>query len=516
MLYEERGFLEPDAGPPRVVIIGGGFAGIAAAQALDGSGARILILDSQNHHCFQPLLYQVATAALAPTDIAWPIRYVMRRRDDVTVLMLKAEGIDAARKVVETSTGEIPYDFLIIATGSTHSYFGHDQWAEHAPGLKTVEDAIAIRGRLLRAFERAEANADPAQREKLLTFIIVGGGPTGVELAGAIAELAHKTLPAEFRRSDPRKARIVLLEAGARILSAYPEHLSRYAADALKKMGVEVRTRTAVEAVRPSEVIAAHKTIEAGAIFWAAGVQASPAAHWLRVASDHAGRISVAPDLTVPGCSDVYIVGDLARVSDADGAPVPQLAASAKQMGRYAGRAIALRLRGQRTLKPFRYRDQGSLATIGRNSAIVKLGRLELTGVVGWLFWSVAHVYFLINLRSRLLVALSWIAAYLTHYRGARIITIRAPDAGLGDSKARRGSEVKASKKEPPTSDAIRIQIDRGEMGDKVAFPDPAAAPLGTDDEAAGFPPTAEERALAAMPLRSRKPARRTPQAPPR
>jgi len=460
MLRKEEKVLEGDGGVkhPRVVIIGGGFAGVSAAQALEGSGARVLILDQQNHHCFQPLLYQVATAALAPTDIAWPIRYVMRSREDVTVLMLKAKGVDAKRKVVQTAGSEIPYDFLIIATGATHSYFGHDEWMENAPGLKTVEDAIAIRGRLLWAFEQAEASADPAQRAKLLTFIIVGGGPTGVELAGAIAELAHRTLPAEFRRADPGTARIMLLEAGARVLSGYPERLSGYAADALKQMGVEVRTRTAVEAVSPSQVIAANKAIEAGAIFWAAGVKASPAARWLGVASDHSGRISVAPDLTVPDCPDVYIVGDLARVIAADGAAVPQLAASAKQMGRYAGRSIARRLRGLRPCKPFRYRDEGSLATIGRNSAIVKMGRLELTGFVGWLFWSVVHVYFLINLRSRVFVALSWIAAYLTHYRGARIITLQPPNSGLGDLGGESGAEMDATERSPDD----RRNSDRG------------------------------------------------------
>ncbi|HTO80114.1 MAG TPA: NAD(P)/FAD-dependent oxidoreductase [Methylocystis sp.] len=429
------------ASRPRIVIIGGGFAGIAAAQALEGSGARILILDGQNHHCFQPLLYQVATGALATTDIAWPIRYVMRNREDVTVLMLEAQEVDPSRKHVKTRDGEIPYDFLIIATGSTHSYFGHDAWAEHAPGLKSVEDAIVIRGRLLRAFEQAEACVDPAQYQKLLTFIIIGGGPTGVELAGAIAEVARRTLPAEFRRADPRDARIILLEAGPRILPSYPERLSTYALEVLSKMGVEVRTHTAVETVSPSKVIAAQKAIEAGAIFWAAGVKASPAAHWLGVAGDRSGRISVAPDLTVPMCPDVYVVGDLARVNEADGAPVPQLAASAKQMGRYTGRSIKRRLRGEQAPpEPFRYKDEGSLATIGRNSAIVKLGRLELTGVVGWLFWSVVHVYFLINLRSRLLVAMSWVAAYLTYHRGARIILDQPQGA------------TKESKKDPPTT----------------------------------------------------------------
>lgn len=407
----------------RVVIIGGGFAGIAAARALQGAGARILLLDSQNHHCFQPLLYQVATAALASADVAWPIRYLMRGRDDVTVLMLAAEGVDPIRKVVKTHVCDIDYDFLVIATGATHSYFGHDDWAQAAPGLKSVDDATLIRRRLLTAFEQAEASVDAQERARLLTFVIVGGGPTGVELAGAIAELARRTLPPEFHRVDPRRARILLIEAGPRILSTFPERLSDYARRALENMGVDVLSQTPVEAVHEARVVAGGKEIPAGTILWAAGVRASPAAHWLGVEADRTGRIAVGPDLSVPSLPDVYIAGDLARVTDANGAPVPALAASAKQMGWYAGRAIRHRQRGEAPRKPFRYRDHGSLATIGRRSAIVKLGRLELTGLAGWLFWSVVHVYFLVNLRSRLFVAISWIAAYFTSHRGARLIT---------------------------------------------------------------------------------------------
>jgi NADH:ubiquinone reductase (H+-translocating) len=407
----------------RVVIIGGGFAGIAAARALQGAGARILLLDSQNHHCFQPLLYQVATAALASADVAWPIRYLMRGRKDVTVLMLAAEGVDPARKVVKTRVCDIDYDFLVVATGATHSYFGHEDWAQAAPGLKSVDDATLIRRRLLTAFEQAEASVDAQERARLLTFIIVGGGPTGVELAGAIAELARRTLPPEFHRVDPRRARILLVEAGPRILSTFPERLSDYARRALEGMGVEVLTGTPVEAVHETRVVAGGQDIPAGSILWAAGVRASPAANWLGVAADPTGRIAVEPDLSVPGLPDVYVAGDLARVTGADGAPVPALAASAKQMGWYAGRAIRRRLKGEAPRKPFRYRDHGSLATIGRKSAIVKLGRLELTGLAGWLFWSVVHVYFLVNLRSRLFVAISWIAAYFTSHRGARLIT---------------------------------------------------------------------------------------------
>jgi NADH:ubiquinone reductase (H+-translocating) len=409
--------------PPRVIVIGGGFAGIAAAQGLFGSGANILVLDKENHHCFQPLLYQVATAALASADVAWPIRYLLRGRADVTVMMLAVEGVDRARKVVKTQVGEIAYDYLVVATGAAHSYFGHDDWAKAAPGLKSVDDATLTRSRLLTAFEKAEASVDAGERARLLTFVIVGGGPTGVELAGAIAELARGALPAEFRRADPRKARILLLEAGPRILSTFPERLSDYAASALARMGVEVRTNAAVEQVFEDRVVANGADIPAGAILWAAGVRASPGANWLGVNADKSGRIEVTPELTVPGLPEVYVVGDLALVKGPDGAPVPALAAAAKQMGWYAGRAIRRRLRGEAPRKPFRYRDHGNLATIGRKSAIVKLGRLELTGFPGWLFWSVVHVYFLVNLRSRILVAISWIAAYFTYHRGARLIT---------------------------------------------------------------------------------------------
>jgi NADH dehydrogenase len=406
---------------PRVVIVGGGFGGIAAAQALAGAKAQILILDSNNHHCFQPLLYQVATAALASPDVAWPIRHIVRRQQDVTVLMLTVEGLDTQRKIVKTDKCEIGYDFLVVATGATHSYFGHN-WAQLAPGLKTISDAAIIRRKLLLAFERAEVSDDPRERERLLTIIIVGGGPTGVELAGAIAELAHRTLPPEFRRADPRKARILLLEAGPRILASFPERLSNYARDSLERSGVDVRTDMPVDQVFEDRLVAGDAEIPAGVILWAAGVRASPAANWLGVEGDRAGRIAVNEDLSVPNLPDVYVIGDLAFLTGADGAPVPALASSAKQMGKYAGRAIARRLAGRSPRRPFRYRDYGNLATIGRNSAIVKLGRLELTGFVGWLFWSVVHIYFLVNLRSRIFVAMSWIATYLTSNRGARLI----------------------------------------------------------------------------------------------
>jgi NADH dehydrogenase len=483
---------QPAKARPRVVIVGGGFAGISAAQGLLGGGAEILLLDSQNHHCFQPLLYQVATAALAGPDVAWPIRYVMRGRPDVTVLMLAVEGVDVANRKVLTAKGEIDFDYLVVATGATHSYFGHEQWAAAAPGLKSIDDATLIRRRLLLAFEEAEACDNPLERARLLTFVIVGGGPTGVELAGAISELARRTLPPEFHRADPRKARILLLEAGPRILATFPERLSDYARRALEKMGVEVRTGETVEDVCDRKVVTARREIPAGAILWAAGVRASPAANWLGVPADRTGRIKVSPDLSVPGMPDIFVAGDLALVEGRNGEAVPALAASAKQMGWYAGRAIRRRLRGQAPRKPFRYRDHGSLATIGRKSAIVKLGRLELTGLPGWLFWSAAHVYFLVNLRSRLFVALSWIAAYFTYYRGARLITRCSTTPAevakiVKESLSRR--EVEPATAKPPARRGDGHA--EGEEG-RISFPDRRPAPAQSAADA-GRPPARQE-----------------------
>jgi NADH:ubiquinone reductase (H+-translocating) len=416
--------MNPNRGArPRVVIVGGGFGGLEAAKGLARTSAEVVLVDAKNHHCFQPLLYQVATAALSPTDIAWPIRYIMRGQENLTVLMQEVRSIDMARRVVLTGDGEIAFDWLVIATGAAHSYFGHEAWAESAPGLKTIDDAIRIRRRILLAFEQAEAAADPAERERLLTFIIVGGGPTGVELAGDVAELARRALPPDFHRSDPKRARILLLEAGPRLLADFPERLSDYARRELERMQVTVRTETAVEAVNERSVSANGQKIAAGTILWAAGVHASPAAAWLGAKADRNGRVLVEPDLSAPSLPFVFVVGDVAAVAGSDGQLVPGLAPAAKQMGRYVAQVIRSRLDGKIVSAPFRYRNMGSLATIGRSSAIVKLGRLELTGYAGWLFWCFAHIYLLISLRSRIFVSLSWAFSYLTFQRGARLIT---------------------------------------------------------------------------------------------
>jgi NADH:ubiquinone reductase (H+-translocating) len=407
---------------PRVVILGAGFGGLACAQTLRRAAADITIIDRQNYHCFQPLLYQVATAALSPADVAWPVRHILRRQNNATVFMTEVTAIDATAQVVATKSGPFPFDFLVIATGAMHSYFGHDAWAGFAPGLKRIEDATRIRRSILSAFERAELADDDAQRRRLLTFVIIGGGPTGVEMAGAIAEVAQQTLARDFRRIDPRTSRIMLLEAGPRLLPAFSERHSRYAQDALTAMGVEVLTSTPVTSCDARGVDLQGGRIDAGSVVWAAGVMASPAADWLMADRDRAGRVKVGPDLTLPPHDNIFIIGDTAAVNDAGGRPVPGLAAAAKQMGIYTGRLIAARLVG-RKLPPFRYKNLGLLATIGRRSAVVELGPIQLQGFIGWLFWSIVHIYFLIGLRNRFVVAVTWLWSYITFQRGARLIT---------------------------------------------------------------------------------------------
>jgi NADH dehydrogenase len=381
-----------------------------------------VVIDQQNHHCFQPLLYQVATAALSPADVAWPIRAMLHRQQNVRVVMARVTGVDVATRCVHTDAISVNYDFLVLATGATHSYFGHDEWAEVAPGLKHIGDATAIRRRFLLAFERAEVHSDPAEQRRLLTFVIVGGGATGVEMAGAMAEVARQTLQHDFRRIDPRTSRIVLLEAGPRLLPAFPQRLSDYAKRSLERMGVEVLLSTKVTSCDENGVTLGNERIDAATIIWAAGVVASPAAVWLSAEHDRAGRIKVAPDLSVPGAPNIFAIGDTAAVFERSGQPVPGIAPAAKQMGRYVGRLIAARVAGQPSPDPFVYRHAGDLATIGRKSAVVRLGRLTLTGFVGWVFWSVVHIYFLIGVRNRLVVALTWLWSYLTFKRGARLI----------------------------------------------------------------------------------------------
>jgi NADH dehydrogenase len=415
---------------PKVIIVGAGFGGIQAAVALRRLAVDVIVLDRQNHHCFQPLLYQVATAALSPAEIAWPIRHMLRQQRNATVFMAEVKGVDLAGRSVETSAGPMSYDYLVIATGATHSYFGHDDWAKFAPGLKRIEDATRIRRSILLAFERAELADNDAERQRLLTFVIVGGGATGVEMAGAIAEIARQTLTKDFRRIDPRNSHIVLIEAGPRVIPTLPEDLSHYAERALTRMGVDVRTSTRVISCDADGVDVDHGRIDASTIIWAAGVVASPAASWLGAAHDRAGRVQVRPDLSLPHHPEVFVIGDAAAVHEEDGEPVPGVAPAAKQMGNYVGRLIAARLTGD-SLPAFRYRNLGELATIGRRAAVVKFGRVHLTGFIGWLFWSFAHIYFLIGVRNRLIVAFTWLWDYLTFQRGARLIT-DVPPPGKG------------------------------------------------------------------------------------
>ncbi|GAA5000994.1 NAD(P)/FAD-dependent oxidoreductase [Pseudoluteimonas lycopersici] len=406
---------------PRVVVVGGGFAGLWATRALASAPVQITLVDRGNHHLFQPLLYQVATAGLSAPDIAAPLRHILRRQRNCTVLMEDVASIEPQSSRLRLSDGHtLDYDFLLLATGATHAYFGHDDWAAHAPGLKTLDDALHIRRRVLSAFERAEAETDPDARRALLTFAIVGGGPTGVELAGTLAEIARHTLKREFRCIDPREARVLLLEAGPRVLSSFPESLSAKARRQLEKLGVEVRTGIPVRTIDGDGVQLGNERIAARTVLWAAGVAASPLARSLGVELDRSGRVPVLPDLRVPGFDNVYVAGDLASLQQ-DGKPVPGVAPAAKQMGAHVARSIRARLAG-RDIAPFRYRDYGNLATIGRMAAVVDLGKLKLSGALAWWFWLVAHVFFLIGFRNRLVVMLNWTWAYWTYQRAARII----------------------------------------------------------------------------------------------
>ncbi len=404
-----------------VVVIGGGFAGLWATRALAGAPVRITLLDRGNHHLFQPLLYQVATAGLSAPNIAAPLRQILRRQQNVTVLLGEVERILPDEKQVRLGDGRtLGFDCLLLASGATHAYFGHDAWAAYAPGLKTLDDALDIRRRILTAFERAETEEDPERRAAWLTFAIVGGGPTGVELAGTLAEIARHTLHGEFRRADPRKARVMLLEAGPRVLSGFPESLSGKARVQLQKLGVEVRTGVPVAAIDAGGVQLGDERIAARTVLWAAGVAASPLARDLDVPLDRAGRVIVQPDLSVPGHPEIFVAGDLASVQY-KGVPVPGVAPAAKQMGRHVAQAIRARLQG-RTPPPFRYRDFGNLATIGRMAAVVDLHGFRFSGLLAWWFWLAAHVFFLIGFRNRMVVLIDWAQAYWSYQRSARII----------------------------------------------------------------------------------------------
>jgi NADH dehydrogenase len=405
-----------------VVIVGAGFGGLTAARQLGRAPVAVTLIDRSNHHLFQPLLYQVATAGLSPADIAVPIRHVVRRQANTLVIMQDVAGVDAAGRRVFLTGGEVPYDYLLLATGARYNYFGHDGWERFAPALKSIADATGIRRKILLAFEMAELATDPRRREALLTFVIVGGGPTGVELAGAIAELARAALASDFRRIRPDMTRIVLLEASVRILSSFPETLAARAAGALRGLGVEVRTGVAVESVDEAGVVAAGGRIDAGTVLWAAGVMASPAGKWLGAETDRAGRVKVRPDLSVPDHPEVFVIGDAACCLAGDGRQLPGIAPVAMQQGRYVARLIRRRVAGAVDPGPFVYRDKGNLATVGRSFAIVDLGRVRLSGFPGWVTWLVVHIYYLIGFRNRLLVMLQWAWAYLTFQRGARLI----------------------------------------------------------------------------------------------
>jgi len=412
---------------PRIVVIGGGFGGIELVRGLRGAAVDITIIDSRNHHLFQPLLYQIATASLTPSDIAWPIRFLFRDRPEVSVLMATATGIDTQRRLVMLKDLDpVPYDMLVIATGARHSYFGHDDWERFAPALKTLEDATTIRRRILTAFERAEAEHDPVRQQALLTFAIVGGGPTGVELAGAIAELARDTLKRDFRHIDTLETRIVLVEAGPRLLPAFVETQSAFAKAALERLGVEVALGAAVTLCDADGIVMGEERIHAATVIWAAGVQASPAAEWLGAAHDRAGRIEVLPDLSVPGHPEIFAIGDTVAIAAPNGKPVPGIAPAAKQAGRHAAKAIHARLAGQ-PVSPFRYRHDGSLATIGKRRAVIDFGWIRLSGALAWWIWGIAHVFFLIGVRHRIAVALSWLWVYLRNQRGSRLITQTEP-----------------------------------------------------------------------------------------
>jgi NADH dehydrogenase len=421
---------ESSGARPRVVILGAGFGGLTAAKALRNAPCDVTVIDRRNYHLFQPLLYQVATAALSPAEIASPIRSILSRQKNARVLMARVTGIEPQRKLVHLQGHrDEPYDYLIVATGARHAYFGHDDWATFAPGLKKIDDATDIRRRILLAFERAETTEDAAERKALLTFVVIGGGATGVEMAGAIAEVAHWALADEFRVIDPTQARVILVEAGPRLLPAFPERLSEHARKALEKLGVEVHLGRAVEQCDEHGIVYGGERLAARTIVWGAGVQASPAAKWLGADKDRAGRVLVEKDLTVKGQPDIFVVGDTAAVLDDKGQPVPGIAPAAKQMGDHAARIIAARLAGSEPPGQFRYRHAGSLATIGRSAAIADFGWLKVTGWLAWWLWGIAHIYFLIDFRSRFIVAMQWFWSYLTFRRGARLITGAEGDA---------------------------------------------------------------------------------------
>ena len=410
----------------KVVVIGGGFAGLQTVAGLKGAGADITVVDRRNHHLFQPLLYQVATTVLATSEIAWPIRRLFRDRQDVTTLLDEAIGVDRVAKKVQLASGRmLDYDTLVLATGARHAYFGHDEWEPFAPGLKTLEDATTLRRRILLAFEKAEMSDNGAEIDALLTFAIIGAGPTGVEMAGMISDLAFNIMPPEFRHIDTARAKVLLIEAGPRVLPAFTEDLSAYTKDALQKLGVDVRLGHAVTNITEAGVTVGETFVPCRTVVWAAGVQASPAARWLGSAADRAGRAIVRPDLAIEGDASVFVAGDTALVLQGDGKPVPGIAPAAKQQGSYIAKVIRARISGGPAPAPFVYHHQGSLATIGKRAAVIDFGRFKLKGVIAWWIWGLAHIYFLIGTRSRLAVAWSWLWIFLSGMHSARLITQR-------------------------------------------------------------------------------------------
>jgi NADH:ubiquinone reductase (H+-translocating) len=431
---------------PRIVIIGAGFGGLSAAKQLARAPVDVTVVDRHNYHLFQPLLYQVATAGLSPADIASPIRGILRRQKNAHVILAKVSGVDTVRKEVIAESRRIPFDHLIVASGAEHAYFGHD-WSSYAPGLKTIDDATYLRRRILLAFERAETEPDADERRRLLNFVVVGGGPTGVEMAGAIAELAKRALASDFRCIDPRCARIILVEAGPRLLAPFVPSLSEAARRSLAQLGVEVRLGAVVTDCDCTRVSLGQERIETRTIMWAAGVKASPAAEWLAVSSDRAGRVQVQADLSVPGHPNIFVIGDAAAAS-ADGKPLPGIAPVAKQQGRYVANLLMARAKGK-TLPAFRYRDFGAMATIGRKHAVAQLGACKLSGVSAWLLWSLAHIYFLIGSRNRLAVAMNWCWNYVTFQRGTRLIT--------GISGSRIEDVLPAVTTAPPTAAELSL-----------------------------------------------------------
>jgi len=418
---------------PHIVIIGAGFAGLACAKALGNAPARVTVIDRTNYHLFVPLLYQVATAALSPADIARPIRRILGRYQNIDVLLGEVIGIDTATRMVKTNSGTIgPYDKLVVATGSVYSYFGHPQWMAVARGPRSLQDARAIRTQLLTAFERADSTTDPAERDRLMTVIVVGGGPTGVEMAGSVAELARHALARDFRHIDPRRARILLIEAAPRLLASFPQSLAEYAQDELTKLGVTVMLGQPVENLTAEGAIVSGRMIAAGTMIWGAGIEAASGAKMLGEPLDRAGRIAVGPDLSVPDLPGVYVLGDSALARDASGHPFPALAQVAAQQGDYVGRALAAQARGQEAPKPFRYHNRGNTAIVGRNAAVFDFGRWHLKGRVAWFLWALVHVYLLVGFENRLQVVAHWLWSYITYERGARLIM---PDAGSAEPK---------------------------------------------------------------------------------